>query len=109
MATRSICCTQWRARVELGSQRLLNWGSSVTRRTPFYPFTGVPLSTPSTGAAGCEAPDDQHGRLDLRLIARAPRAGWQHRRVVMRRHLGVGAVDLWLIQAGLDHGEFDVV
>src|SRR3954463_1183428 len=59
---------------------------------------GQAVKAPMTQPAQKPAFDDQHGRLDLRLIARAPRAGWQHRRVVMRRHLGVGAVDLWLLQ-----------
>ena len=50
--------------------------------------------------------DDQHGRLNFRLVARPPRPGRQDRRVVMRRHIGIGAIDLRLIEAGLDHGDF---
>ena len=53
--------------------------------------------------------DDQHRHLDFRLVARPPRSCRQDRRVVMRRHFGVGAVDLRLVEAGFDHGDFGVV
>ena len=41
--------------------------------------------------------DDQHRRLDFRFVARAARPGRQDRGLIMRRHLGVGAVDLRLV------------
>src|SRR3954464_12203357 len=73
--------------------------SAVSLSRPWFLHSARSLkNAPMTQPAQKPAFDDQHGRLDLRLIARAPRAGWQHRRVVMRRHLGVGAVDLWLAQ-----------
>ena len=53
--------------------------------------------------------DDQHRHLDLRLVARPARSGRQDGRVVMRSHLGIGAVDLRLVQAGLDHRDLGVV
>src|SRR6266851_919253 len=53
--------------------------------------------------------DDQHRGLDFRLVARPARACRKDRRVVMRCQLGVGAVDLRLVEAGLDHGDFGVV
>jgi hypothetical protein len=46
--------------------------------------------------------DDENRRLDLGFVARPTWAGWEHRRAVMRRHLGIGPVDLRLVQAGLD-------
>ena len=53
--------------------------------------------------------DDQHRDFDLRLVARPARSCRQDRGVVMGRHLGVGAVDLRLVEAGLDHRDFGVV
>src|ERR1700719_1426473 len=47
--------------------------------------------------------DDQHRHLDLRLVARPARSGRQDGRVVMRRHLGIGAVDLRLVDARLGY------
>ena len=53
--------------------------------------------------------DDQHAGLDLGLVARPARPGRQDGGVVMRRHLGIGAVDLRLVEAGLDDGDLGVV
>ena len=53
--------------------------------------------------------DDQHAGLDLGLVARLARPGRQDGGVVMRRHLGIGAVDLRLVEAGLDHRDLGVV
>ena len=53
--------------------------------------------------------DDQHATFDLSLVARPARPGRQDRGAVMRRHLGVGSVDLRLVQAGLDDGDLGVV
>ena len=53
--------------------------------------------------------DDQHRGFDFRLVARPARPCRQDRRIVMRRHLGVAAIDLWLVEAGLDDRDFAVV
>ncbi len=53
--------------------------------------------------------DDQHRLLDLRLVARLPRPRRQDGGPVMRRHLGVGAVHLRVVEAGLDDGGLGVV
>ena len=53
--------------------------------------------------------DDQHGLLDLRLVARLSRPRRQDGGSVMRRHLGVGPIDLGVVEAGLDDGGPGVV
>jgi len=53
--------------------------------------------------------DDQHGGLDLRFVARPPRAGRQDSGVVMGRHVRVGAIDLRLVETGLDDRDLGVV
>ena len=53
--------------------------------------------------------DDQHASFDLGLVARPSWPGRQHGGAVMRRHLGIGSVDLRLVQAGLDDGDLGVV
>ena len=53
--------------------------------------------------------DNQHAGLDFGLVARPPRTGRQDRALVMRCHLGIAAVDLRLVKAGLDDGDFGVV
>src|SRR6202041_2688363 len=53
--------------------------------------------------------DDQDGLLDFRLVARLPRPRWQDGGSVIGRHLGVGAVDLRVVAAGLDDGGLGVV
>src|SRR5271156_1951242 len=53
--------------------------------------------------------DDQDGLLDLRLVARLPGPGGQDGGSVMGRHLGIGAVDLRVVEAGLNDGGFGVV
>ena len=44
---------------------------------------------------------DLDADLDLRLVARLVRPRRNHRRAVMRRHVGVGSVDRRLVEAGL--------
>ena len=53
--------------------------------------------------------DDEHRLLDLRLVPRLSRPRRQNGGVVMRRHFGVGPVDLRIIEAGLDDGGLGVV
>ena len=53
--------------------------------------------------------DHQHRLLDLRLVARPSRPGRQNGGAVMRRQVGVTAVDLRIVQAGLDHRDLGVV
>ena len=53
--------------------------------------------------------DDQHASFDLRLVARPARPGRQHGGSVMGRHLGIGAIDLRLVQARFDDGDFGVI
>jgi hypothetical protein len=53
--------------------------------------------------------DDEHRRLDLGFVARPAWPGRQDGGAVMRRHLGIGSVDLRLVQAGLDDGDLGVV
>jgi hypothetical protein len=45
--------------------------------------------------------DDLDADLDLGLVARLARSGRDHGGAVMGRHLGVGAVDVGLVEAGL--------
>ena len=53
--------------------------------------------------------DDEHRLLDLRLVPRSSRPGRQDGGVVMRRHLGVGAIDLGIVETGLDDGRLGIV
>src|SRR5271157_423427 len=53
--------------------------------------------------------DDQDGLLDLRLVARLPGPGGQDGGSIMGRHLGIGSVDLRVVEAGLDDSGFGVV
>ena len=53
--------------------------------------------------------DDEHGLLDLRLVARPPRPRRQNGGVVMRRHLGIGAIDLRIVETGLDDRGLGIV
>jgi hypothetical protein len=53
--------------------------------------------------------DNEHRLLDLGLVPRPPRPGRQDGGVVMRRHLGVGPVDLRIVPTGLDDGCLRVV
>ena len=52
---------------------------------------------------------EQHGGLDLGLVAGLVGARGQNGRAVMRGHLGVAAVDFGLIEAGADHPGLEVV
>ena len=42
-------------------------------------------------------------------VGPADAAAWQHGGAVMRRHLGMGSVDLRSAQAGLDGGDLGVI
>src|ERR1700722_13599229 len=53
--------------------------------------------------------DDENRRLDLGFVARPVWPGRQHSSAVMRRHLGVGSVDLRLVQTGFDDGDLGIV
>jgi hypothetical protein len=84
--------------VELGhklAERGVDFGEAVERPSP-QPAAQPPL-------------DDQDGLLDLRLVARLSRSRRQDRGSVMGRHLGVGPVDLGVVEAGLDDGGFGAV
>src|SRR5215216_2999593 len=48
-------------------------------------------------------------RLALCQTEGLPRPGRKDRGIVMRRHLGVGPIDLRLVEAGLDHRDLGVV
>jgi hypothetical protein len=63
---------------------------------PVEPLVTQPRQNPSL--------DDKHRRFDLGLVARPARPGWQHGGAVMRRHVGIGSVDVPLVQAGHDDG-----
>ena len=52
---------------------------------------------------------EQHAQFNLCLIPRAARPCRQDGGVVMRRHLGIGSVDLRLVEARLDDGHLRVV
>ena len=60
-------------------------------------------------AAQKPALDNAHRRLDLRLVARPARSGRQHRTAVMGRHPGIGAVNLRIVTAGLDHRDLRII
>jgi hypothetical protein len=101
----------------------LEQGAAGDPKTPDRPFLvelpqhladrGVEFgqAVKATMAQPAEQPalDDQHRRLDLGFIAGAARPCRQDRRIVMRRHLGVGTIDLRLVEAGLDDRDFGVV
>ena len=53
--------------------------------------------------------DDEHGLLNLRLVPGSSRPCRQNGGVVMRGHLGVGAIDLRIVEAGLDHRRLRIV
>jgi hypothetical protein len=59
------------------------------------------VESPIAQRAEQPALDDAHHRLDLGLISRPPGPRRQHCGLVVRRHLGVGAVDLGFVEAGL--------
>ncbi|MCP1854424.1 hypothetical protein J2R80_008247 [Bradyrhizobium sp. USDA 4541] len=53
---------------------------------------------------------DHEDRLfDLRLVPWPSRPGRQNGGAVMRRHVGVAAVDLRVVEAGLDHCDLGIV
>ena len=74
---------------------------------------GIDLTETEEGAVAhaTEEPalDRQHRLFDLRLVARPPRPGRQNGGAIVRRHVGIGAVDLRIVEAGLDHRRLGVV
>ena len=70
---------------------------------------GETVEDPSPKPAEEPALDDQHRLLDLGLVARASRPRRQNGGSVVRRHLGVGTVDLGLVEARLDDRGLRVV
>jgi hypothetical protein len=46
--------------------------------------------------------DDEHCLLDFGFVSRTPRPRRQNGGVVMRRHVGIGAIDQRVIETGLD-------
>ena len=53
--------------------------------------------------------DDAHGGLDLRLVPRPARPRRQQSRSVVSGHVAIGAVDLRIVETGLDHRHLGVV
>ena len=53
--------------------------------------------------------DDEHGLLDFCFIPRTSRPRWQNGGVVMRRHLGVGSIDLRIVETSLDNSGLGIV
>src|SRR5882762_8229067 len=53
--------------------------------------------------------DDEHGLLDFCFIPRTSRPRWQNSGVVMRRHLGVGSIDLRIVETSLDNSGLGIV
>ena len=70
---------------------------------------GKTVEGPAPQPAEQPSLDDQHRLLDFRLVAGFSRPGWQNGGSVMRRHLGVGPIDLGVVEAGLDDGGLGVV
>ena len=79
---------------ELGDG-LVKFGQAVEGRVP------QPAEQPALG--------DQHPDLDLGLIAGFVGPGRQHRGAIVRGHVGVGAVDHRVVEAGLDDGDLGVI
>src|ERR1700746_4169119 len=53
--------------------------------------------------------DHENRLLDLRLVAWPSWPGRQNGGAVMRRHVSVAAIDLRIVEAGLDHRDLGVV
>ena len=53
--------------------------------------------------------DDLHAELDLGLVAGFADPGGEDGSAVVGGHLGVGAVELWLVAVGEDDTGFEVV
>src|SRR6202051_1126400 len=53
--------------------------------------------------------NDEHRLLDFCFIPRTSRPRWQNGGVVMRRHLGVGSIDLRIVETSLDNSGFGIV
>ena len=70
---------------------------------------GEAMKDPAPEPAQKPTLDDQDGLLDLRLVAGLPRPRRQDGGPVMGGHLGVGAVDLRVVEAGPDDGGLRIV
>ena len=53
--------------------------------------------------------NDEHRLLNFCFIPRTPRSRWQNGGVVMRRHLGVGSIDLRIVETSLDDGRLGII
>ncbi len=53
--------------------------------------------------------DDEHGLLNLGFVPGPPRPRRQNGGSVMRRHFGIGPIDLRIVKAGLDDGGLRIV
>ena len=53
--------------------------------------------------------DDEHGLLNLGFVSGPPRPRRQNGGSVMRRHFGIGPIDLRIVKAGLDDGGLGIV
>jgi hypothetical protein len=56
-----------------------------------------------------EASRDLNCDFNLGFVARTIRPRWDNGSVVVGRHLGVGAVDRWLVEAGLGDASAQIV
>ncbi len=101
-----------------GKDIALRWQrTQCTRRSNRRLFSSVSMSplgaltSANAMAQPAQKPalDNAHRRLDLRLVARPPWSGRQHRTVVVISHPGIAAVDLEIVEAGLDHGDLGIV
>ncbi len=63
------------------------------------------VAQPADDVRLCEC----YPRLDGRLVARAPRPGWQDAHAVMRRHRRVAAVHLGVVERGLFDAALEIV
>ena len=80
-------------------------GPQADRRVQLGEAVEPPIAQPTDEPAF----DDQHASFDLGFVTRPAWPGRQHSGAVVRRHLGIGSVDLRLVQAGLDDGDLGVV
>src|SRR5450755_1528527 len=53
--------------------------------------------------------NDEHRLLDFCFIPRTSRPRWQNGSVIMRRHLGVGSIDLRVVETSLDNSGLGIV
>jgi hypothetical protein len=53
--------------------------------------------------------DDEHRLLGFCFIPRTSRPRWQNGSLIMRRHLGVGSIDLRVVETSLDNSGLGIV